>query len=68
VRNAFVTFNGSIGYKYQNWTFTVWGKNLFDEAYEKRVFFFDNYDGQGDKRFENPADPQQFGVTVNYRW
>lgn len=68
VRNAFVTFNCSIGYRYENWTFTVWGKNLFDEAYEKRVFFFDNYDGQGETRFENPADPQQFGVTVNYRW
>jgi outer membrane receptor protein involved in Fe transport len=68
VRNAFVTFNGSIGYKYQNWTFTVWGKNLFDEAYEKRIFYFDNYDGQGETRFENPADPQQFGVTLNYEW
>ena len=68
VRNAFVTFNGSIGYRYENWTFTVWGKNLFDEAYEKRIFYFDNYDGQGETRFENPADPQQFGVTVNYRW
>ena len=68
VRNAFVTFNGSIGYRYENWTFTVWGKNLFDEAYEKRIFYFDNYDGQRDTRFESPADPQQFGVTVNYRW
>ena len=67
-RSSFVTFNGSIGYKYQNWTFTVWGKNLFDEEYEKRVFYFDNWDGQGDTRFEDPADPQQFGVTANYRW
>lgn len=66
VRHSFVTFNGSIGYKYQNWTFTLWGKNLFDEAYEKRVFYFNQ--GQGDKRYENPADPQQFGVTANYRW
>jgi iron complex outermembrane receptor protein len=68
VRNSFVTFNGSIGYQYENWTFTVWGKNLFDEEYEKRVFYFDNYDGQGDTRFENPAHPQQFGITANYRW
>jgi outer membrane receptor protein involved in Fe transport len=68
VRNAFVTVNGSIGYRYQNWTFTVWGKNLFDEAYEKRIFYFDNYDGQDDTRFENPADPQQFGITANYNW
>lgn len=68
VRTSFVTFNGSIGYKYQNWTFTLWGKNLFDETYEKRVFYFDNFDGQGETRFENPADPQQFGLSANYRW
>jgi iron complex outermembrane receptor protein len=68
VRNSFVTFNGSIGYQYENWTFTVWGKNLFDEEYEDRVFYFDNYDGQDDTRFENPADPQQFGITANYNW
>ena len=68
VRNAFVTFNGSIGYKYKNWTFTIWGKNLFDEEYEKRIFYFDNYDGQDVTRFENPADPQQFGITANYSW
>ena len=66
-RTAFFVFNGSIGYTYQNWTLTLWGRNLFDEEYEKRVFFFDN-DGQGEKRFENPANPQQFGITANYSW
>jgi outer membrane receptor protein involved in Fe transport len=74
VRNSFVTFNGSIGYRYQNWTFTVWGKNLFDEGYEKRVFFFDNFhpdDGfvpGSNRRYESHAEPQQFGITANYRW
>jgi outer membrane receptor protein involved in Fe transport len=65
-RSSFAQFNGAVGYRYNNWTLTIWGRNLFDEEYEKRVFFFDN--GQGDKRYENPADPQQFGMTVNYRW
>ena len=68
VRNAFVTLNSSIGYKYEDWTFTFWGRNIFNEDYQKRIFYFDNYDGQGDTRFENPANPQQFGVTVNYQW
>jgi len=66
VRNAFVTVNASLGYRYENWTFTLWGRNLFDEEYEKRVFFFDN--GQGDQRYENPANPRTFGVTANYSW
>lgn len=68
VRESFVTFNGSIGYRYDNWTLTLWGRNLFDEEYQKRIFFFNNYDGQGPTRFENPADPQQFGATLNYSW
>jgi iron complex outermembrane receptor protein len=65
-RSEFAVFNGAIGYRYNNWTLTLWGRNLFDEEYEKRTFYFDN--GDGDQRFENPADPQQFGMTVNYRW
>lgn len=68
-RSEFAVFNGAIGYRYQNWTLTLWGRNLFDKEYEKRVFFFGN---EGPTytptRYENPADPQQFGATVNYDW
>ena len=65
-RDAFAVVNSSIGYRHENWIFTLWAKNLFDEGYEKRLFFFDN--GFGEKRFEDPADPQQFGITANYSW
>ena len=65
-RSDFTVVNSAIGYSYQNWTLTLWAKNLFDQGYEKRVFFFDN--GYGDTRYENPADPQHFGVTLNYSW
>lgn len=70
IRNAFTVFNGAVGYRYENWTLTVWGRNLFDEEYEKRVFFFaNNPPNYGNaRRYENPADPQQFGVTLNYSW
>jgi iron complex outermembrane receptor protein len=68
-RSEFVVFNGAIGYRYQNWTLTLWGRNLFDKEYEKRVFFFGNEaPDYTDTRYENPADPQQFGATVNYSW
>ncbi len=65
-RHAFALVNASIGYRYQNWTVTVWSKNLLDEKYEERVFFFDN--GAGDQRYESPANPRTFGVTANYSW
>jgi outer membrane receptor protein involved in Fe transport len=65
-RSAFAVVNASIGYRYENWTFTLWSKNLLDEESEERVFFFDN--GAGPQRYEAPAAPRTFGVTANYRW
>ena len=69
-RSAFAVVNGSVGYRYENWVFTLWAKNLFNEGYEKRVFYFANNTPYYNevKRFEDPADPQQFGITANYRW
>ena len=70
IRSAFTVFNSAVGYRYENWTLTLWGRNILDEEYEKRVFVFANnapsYDDT--RRFEDPADPQQFGVTLNYSW
>ena len=65
-RSAFNIVNAALGYRVDDWTFTVWARNLFDTRYEKRVFYFDN--GAGETRYENPADPQQFGATLNYKW
>ncbi|WP_269522176.1 TonB-dependent receptor [Coraliomargarita parva] len=72
-RSAFAVVNAAVGYRYQNWTLTLWAKNLFDEEYEKRIFYFDNYHPDdafvpNDRRYEDPANPQQFGVTMNYKW
>ncbi|MDQ8195067.1 TonB-dependent receptor [Coraliomargarita sp. SDUM461004] len=72
-RSEFATVNAAIGYRYDNWTFTLWAKNLFDEGYEKRVFAFDNFHpddnyNEVERRYENPANPRTFGVTANYSW
>lgn len=65
-RSAFNVVNASLGYRFNNWTVTLWSKNLLDEAYEERVFFFDN--GLGPERYEAPAAPRTFGITANYSW
>lgn len=67
-RSSYNVLNGAVGYRYENWTLTLWGRNLLDESYEKRVFFFDNTFDGNNARYENPADPKQFGATLNYRW
>ncbi len=65
-RDAVAIANASAGYQFENWRVSVWSKNLLDEKYASRVFFFDN--GEGDRRYEALADPIQFGTTISYQF
>lgn len=68
-RRAFHVVNASFGYAWREWTLTLWAKNLFDETYDKRVYFFGNADPDYiETRYENRADPRQIGVTASYRF
>jgi outer membrane receptor protein involved in Fe transport len=65
-RSAYEVVNASVGYAWREWSVSLWGRNLLDEVYEKRVFFFDN--GAGTQRYESRADPRQVGVSAEYRF
>jgi len=76
-RSAFHVVNASAGYRINAWTITLWAKNILDERYEKRVFFFSNeldtatadpFDFAAPRRYENPADPRQIGLSIAYDW
>lgn len=68
-RRAFHVYNASLGYAWREWTFTLWGRNLLNTRYEKRVFFFGNEDPDYvETRYEDRADPRQIGVTAAYRF
>ncbi len=68
-RRAFHLLHANIGYSWDQWTVTAWGRNLTDTRYEKRVFYFGNEDPDYvPSRYESRADPRQFGVTVGYRF
>ena len=68
-RGAFNVLNGSLGYTRGSWTLTLWGRNLFDQRYHKRVFFFGNEDPDyTPARYESVADRRQFGVTAAFRF
>ena len=68
-RRAFHLYNASLGYAWREWTFTLWGKNLLNERYEKRVFFFGNADPDYvETRYEDRADSRQLGVSAAYRF
>jgi hypothetical protein len=68
-RRAFRIVNASVGYAWRQWTFTVWARNVFNQRYEKRVFFFGNEDPDYvETRYETRADPRQLGVSAAYRF
>lgn len=68
-RRAFRVVNATLGYAWRRWTLTLWAKNLLDEEYDKRVYFFGNEDPDYiPARYENRADPRQVGATAGYRF
>lgn len=68
-RRAFRIVNASLGYAWREWTLTLWAKNLLNETYDKRVYFFGNADPDYiETRYEDRADPRQIGVTASYRF
>jgi outer membrane receptor protein involved in Fe transport len=68
-RRAFRVVNATLGYAWRQWTFTLWAKNLLNETYDKRVYFFGNADPDYlETRYEDRADPRQIGVTAAYRF
>ncbi len=68
-RRAFRVVNATLGYAWSRWTLTLWAKNLLNEEYDKRVYFFGNADPDYiETRYENRADPRQVGVTLGYRF
>jgi outer membrane receptor protein involved in Fe transport len=68
-RSAFNVVNAGIGRDLGNWTLTLWTRNVFDEEYEKRVFFFENAAPDYiPTRYETRADPRTVGVSAMYRF
>jgi iron complex outermembrane recepter protein len=68
-RRPFSIVNASVGYGWQQWTFSVWARNLTNQRYDKRVFFFGNEDPDYiPTRYETMADPRQVGVSAAFRF
>ena len=60
----------SAGYRGLNWSLRVWGKNLADEDYFVRGFFFGNdpRDGYTARPFTQLGAPRQAGITLSKSW
>ncbi len=65
---SYAIVNASLEYVRKNWTFTLWGRNLFDKDYYTRGFYFgiDPSQSYADQRYIQYGDPRVVGLTVSY--
>lgn len=67
--DPFTLLNAHVGYQTTNWKIEIWGRNLSDERYGTRGFFFGleppNFEA---KEYVQLGDPRMVGVTVSYGW
>jgi outer membrane receptor protein involved in Fe transport len=66
---SYQVVNLRAGKEWQNWKLAVWGRNIFDEDYASRGFYF----GNEPPLFENMlytkfADPALFGISLEYQY
>ena len=55
------------GYEAETWAVYAWGRNVFDEEYYTRGFYFGNEPPDfANTRYTQLGEPRQFGVT--FRW
>lgn len=62
--------NARVGYEASAWSAYLWGRNLFDEQYGVRGFYFGNEPDQdwAEKQYIRYGDPRQLGVTLNVKF
>ena len=65
--DAYSLTNIKVGYEAAHWSVYAWGRNVFDEDYAVRGFFFGNRPPLFEnERYVQLGEPQQFGITA--RW
>ncbi len=67
--DSYELLNLSAGYEGEQWTVTAWGRNVTDEDYFVRGFFFGNdpRDGYTSRLFTQLGEPRRYGVTVEWQ-
>lgn len=58
-----------VGYETERWTAQLWARNLFDESYAVRGFYFGNEPPDfPNELYVRRGDPRQLGVTFDMRF
>lgn len=64
---AYALLNATLSWQLQNATLRLWGRNLLEDDYYVRGFFFGNdpRDGYTAKGYTQLGEPQRYGVSLN---
>jgi iron complex outermembrane recepter protein len=66
---AYGLANLSIGRDWDSWSVKVWARNLFDNDYRVRGFYFGNEPPDFPATlYTRLGDPRHYGITVKYGW
>ena len=68
--DSVVLVNASVTYQAEQWLVKAWSRNLTDEDYQTRGFYFGNdpRDGYTAKPYYQYGEPMVFGVTFDYQF
>jgi outer membrane receptor protein involved in Fe transport len=65
--DSYILLNSSFGYNYDDWVVELWVRNLFDEYYATRGFYFGNEAPDfADTLYERHGDPRHIGLSIRY--
>ena len=68
--DSYELFNASVGYQSLHWDITLWARNLTDEDYATRGFYFGNDPRKfyADEEYVQYGEPRVFGANATYRF
>lgn len=66
--NSYTLLHANVTYSYQDLTFSLWGRNLTNEDYEVRGFYWANNPNNNwiNESYTQLGEPRTYGVTVSY--
>lgn len=66
---AYELVNARLGFEMDSWTVQLWGRNLLDETYAVRGFYFGNEPPNfSNELYIRQGDARLFGVTLDWRF
>jgi len=65
--DAYTLLNASLNWQWQQATLRLWGRNLLEDDYQVRGFYFGNdpRDGYTAKGYTQLGEPQRYGLSLN---